>query len=337
MRRLVALGSALALVLVACGGATGGGAPAATATAVAPVKMRIAFSNVSGDLLPVWAAKDAGIFSKDGVDAELVSIDGGARTLAALLSGDINVGVLGGSEALSATAEGASLKVVAVLSPVFPYLFMAAPEVKTMADMKGKKVGISSVGGSADIATHKVLLDSGLDADKDVTLVVLGSHAQRTAALFSGAIQAAVDDPPNTTELADKGFHNLYDLAAKKVPSAQTAVVVKAEYAAANREGLQRLVDSLIESVAWIKKNKAEAEKIMRKYYGNSTKPGFSEAIDFFVNEVYAPLPFPRPELWADTQTVLAKKNPKVKDVDIKTIADPSFVQSAADRGVDKR
>src|SRR5438445_736843 len=202
----------------------------------------------------------------------------------------------------------------------------------------GDRAECRPVGGSADIATRKVLKDSGLDPDKDVTLVSLGSHAQRTAALFAGALQAAVDDPPNTTELMDKGFHNIYDLAGKRLATAQTGTVAQASFIGANREAMQRFVDSQIEAVAWMKKNKPQAVAIMKKYYkaANDAK-GFEEAVDFYLGEVFQALPYPKPELWADAQATLGASNAKVKAIDVKTIVDDSFVKSAADRGVDKR
>src|SRR5438876_611576 len=276
------------VVMAACGGGTPATAPSAapsaavaTATPLAPIKVKVAYTNITGDSLPTWVALDAGIFKKNGLDVELLSVDGGSRGMATLLSGEIDIATLGGAECLSATASGAKVTVTAVGTPVFPYFLMAAPEIKTVADLRGKKVGISSVGGSADIATRKVLKDSGLDPDKDVTLVSLGSHAQRTAALFAGALQAAVDDPPNTTELMDKGFHNIYDLAGKRLATAQTGTVAQASFIGPNREAMPRFVDSQIEAVAWLKKNKAQAVAIMKKYYkaANDAK-GFEEAVD---------------------------------------------------------
>lgn len=345
MARLVTLITLAGFVIAACGGGTPATAPSAapsaavaTATPLAPIKVKVAYTNITGDSLPTWVALDAGIFKKNGLDVELLSVDGGSRGMATLLSGEIDIATLGGAECLSATASGAKVTVTAVGTPVFPYFLMAAPEIKTVADLRGKKVGISSVGGSADIATRKVLKDSGLDPDKDVTLVSLGSHAQRTAALFAGALQAAVDDPPNTTELMDKGFHNIYDLAGKRLATAQTGTVAQASFIGANREAMQRFVDSQIEAVAWMRKNKAQAVSTMKKYYkaANDAK-GFEEAVDFYLGEVFQALPYPKPELWADAQATLGASNAKVKAIDVKTIVDDSFVKSAADRGVDKR
>jgi ABC-type nitrate/sulfonate/bicarbonate transport system substrate-binding protein len=222
---------------------------------------------------------------------------------------------------------------------VFPYLLMAAPEIKTAQDLKGKKVGISSPGGSADIATRKALKALGLDPEKDnITFVPLGSHAQRTAALFAGSIQAAVDDPPNTAELIDRGFHSIYDLAGQKLPTAQTAIVVQSSFLTSKRDAMQRYIDSLVEAVAYMKKHRTETVSIMKKYFNAApTAKGYEEAVDFYGSEALAALPYPKPELFAAAQETLGATNAAVKSIDVKGIVDESFVKSAADRGVDKR
>jgi NitT/TauT family transport system substrate-binding protein len=344
MRRLVTLIVFTGIVVAACGGGTAAPSPAASASVAAsatpltPISVKAAFTNLTGDSLPVWTAMDAGIFKKNGLTVDLVSIDGGSRGMAALLANSVEIVTLGGAECLSATASGAKLTVTAVLTPVFPYHLMAAPEIKTAADLKGKKIGISSPGGSADIATRKALKALGLDPDKDVTLIALGSHAQRTAALFAGSIHAAVDDPPNTAELVERGFHSIYDLAGQKLATAQTAVVVQTPFLSTKREAMQRWIDSLVEAVAYMKKNKAQTVTIMKKYFGaDAAAKGYEEAVEFYGTEALAALPYPKPELFAAAQETLGASNPAVKGIDVKTIIDDSFVKSAADRGLDKK
>ncbi|TME25528.1 MAG: ABC transporter substrate-binding protein [Chloroflexi bacterium] len=338
---------ALALVLgVACGGATAptspspsvGASTAASATPVAPIAVKVAYTNLTGDSLPVWTAMDAGIFAKNGLTVDLQSINGGAQGMAALLSSGVEIVGVGGAEALSATASGGKVTATAVLTPVFPYFLMAAPEIKTVQDLKGKKIGISNPGGSSDIATRKALKAIGLDPDKDVTLIALSSHAQRTAALFAGSIQAAVDDPPNTAELIDKGFHSVYDLAGQKLATAQTAIVVQSAFLTSKKEAMQRFIDSIVEANAWMKKNKAQTVTIMKKYFNAAAgAKGYEEAVDFYAGEALAALPYPKPELFAAAQETLGATNAAVKSIDVKTMVDESFVKSAADRGVDKR
>src|SRR5256712_10884527 len=188
-RRLVTL--AICLVLAACGGSApapaatpAASAPpaAATATPLVPIAVKAAFTNLTGDSLPIWTAMDAGIFKKNGLDVDLQSIDGGARGMAALLANGVEIISVGGAECLSATAAGAKITVTAVLTPVFPYHLMAAPEIKSVQDLKGKKIGISSPGGSAAHATRKALQVVGLDPDRHgITFIAIGPHARRTA------------------------------------------------------------------------------------------------------------------------------------------------------------
>ena len=336
---------AASLVILSCGGsaapAPASSAPTSAAASASAkpstVSLKVAYSNLTNDNLSQWYAKDKGIFGENALDIELVAIDGGSRTMAALISGDVKIAQLGGSEVMSAQVGGADLVITAVLAPVYPYLFMAAADIKTPADLKGKKIGISSAGGSADIATRKVLAALNLDPEKDVTLVSLGSHEQRTAALLAGSIQAAVDDPPNLTKLKDAGYHSLYDLAGQKLAAANTTIVAQKAWVTANKAVMQRYVDSIVSSVARMKKDRAGAIEVMKKYFGATADRGYDEAYDFYLNEVTPALPFPRPELFVDAQATLSKTNAKVKDLDVKTILDVSFVQSAADRGLDKK
>jgi len=344
MRQLISLVTIAIVVLAACGGATTPPTPtvaesaAASATPMTPIAVKVAYTNLTGDSLPIWTAMDAGIFTKNGLTVDLQSINGGAQGMAALLASGVEIIGVGGAEALSATASGGKITVTAVLTPVFPYHLMAAPEIKTAQDLKGKKIGISNPGGSSDIATRKALKALGLDPDKDVTLIPLSSHAQRTAALFAGSIQAAVDDPPKTAELIDKGFHSIDDLAGQKLATAQTGIVVQSSFVSAKKEVMQRFIDSIVEANAWMRKNKPQTVTIMRKYFNAPpTQKGFEEAVDFYLAEALAALPYPKAELFAAAQETLAASNAAVKSVDVKTMIDESFVKSAADRGVDKR
>jgi NitT/TauT family transport system substrate-binding protein len=295
-----------------------------------------AYSNKTGDNLPSWVANEAGIFKKNGLDVDLKLISGGAATMAALLADGIQIGQLGGSEALSATASGADLVVVATLAPVFPYVFMVPESIKVAADLKGKKVGVSSRGGSADIATQVVLRAAGLDPTKDVTIIAVGSHANRTAALASGAIQGAVDDPPDSVELEARGFHVLFDLAKQKIPASQTVVMAKRAWAESHKDIVQRYVDSLVQGMVRAKKDKPYTVGVLKTYFKSDNEHAMSVAYDFFVGEVLPVFPYPETVQFAEGQRVLGAKTPKVLTVDVAKLIDRSYVKSAADRKVDR-
>src|SRR2546427_10000021 len=160
MRRAVSVPIALALFAGACGGAgiapgsasPGGAAATATATpAPAPVDLQVSYSNIIGDELPLWATKEGGFFEKNGRDVNLANI-ASAQGVPAVLAGQVTFAQVGGSEVMAAAANGAELVVIAQLAGVYPSVLEVAADIKTVNDLKGKKVGVSSPGSRSVIA-----------------------------------------------------------------------------------------------------------------------------------------------------------------------------------------
>ena len=320
-----------AALLAACG--TGGG----TSTAPSgPTRISVAYSNISVDFLAPWVAKESGIFLKNGLDVDLQLVSGGSRTMAALLSGQMQVTQQGGAEALSADAGGADVIVLGTLAPVYPYKFEVAASIAGPSDLKGKKVGISSVGGSADIATRTTLGKMGLDPAKDVQIVPVESHANRTAALLSGQIQGAVDDPPDSVELERHGLHPIFDLAQQKLPAANTVIAVRSSWLSGQRAVAQRYVDSIVQAIARAKSEKASTVAVMKKYFKSDDSEAMSIAYDFFMHQVTPSLPYPMAGQFADAQRFLGAQNQRVASYQVSKLIDDSFMKSAAQRGLDK-
>lgn len=346
MRGAPALSIATLALAAACGGSAVAPSPSPTvaASAVAtptpkpsPFKLVVSYSNIIGDELPLWATKEGGFFEQNALDVADLQNIASAQGVPALISNQVQVAQVGGSEVLSVNAEGGDLVVVAQLAGVYPFVLEVAAPIKTIADLKGKKIGVSSVGSSSDIATRAALKKMGLDADKDVTILAVGSAAQRTAAMLSGAIDAGVSQPPDSLAVEAKGFHVLYDLASQKLPSANTSVVVTRTFLTANKAVVQRYVDSLVQG---IKKMKAERQfgiDVLKKYFKSTDDTAMAATYDFYAQLVTATQPFPRPEMFADAQSILGAKSDKVKSYDVTKMLDTSFVQSAVDRGLDKK
>ena len=342
-KTLAALVALLAILATACGGGAGlGGAvsnsptqAAASASASARpccTKVVAAYSNISADDWIPWYAFEKGIFKDNGLEVDLQSINGGAQTSAALLSSNIQIGQFGGSEALSANAGGADLVIVANLAPVYPYKLYAQKGITSVQGLKGKKVGVSNAGGSSDIATRAALKAAGLDPDKDVNIIAVGSHANRTAALLAGTIDAGVDDPPEDLELVKAGLTPLIDLAGQKLPAANTGVIMQRTFLNANRATVQAYVDALTIARVKMKADKAGAVAVLGKYFKLDNQDALNGAYDFFMNEVTVPYLFPEVIQFKDAVDILGKTNDKIKTVDIAKMLDRSFVQSAQDR-----
>src|SRR3989442_474995 len=150
MQRLLIAGSVAILVLAACGGGPAPAAPGAASATPAPVKVSASYSNVIASNLPLWVAKEAGIFAKHGLDVELTLIES-SKGIPALLTGDVKFAHIGGSEVVSAAAGGADLVIVGGTVPVLPYVLIVALDIQKPEDLKGKNPSIAGSGGSNDI------------------------------------------------------------------------------------------------------------------------------------------------------------------------------------------
>jgi NitT/TauT family transport system substrate-binding protein len=309
-----------------------GPAPSASASA-STVKIVASFSEIYQGELPLWVTKEARLFEKHGLEVELQYI-ASATSIAALVAGQTQISQGGGSEALSANIGGADLVLLGNLVPVYPYVFEVSADIKTISDLKGKKVGVSARGSQSDIATRVGLKKQGVDPDKDVTIVPVGSSQNRTAALKSGAIQGGLDQLPYSLILERTGIHPLFDLAKERLPTVNNGIVAQRAYVSAHRDVIQNYIDALVEGIARMKKDKVFAVGVLKKYLKLDDDQALSLTYDYGTKNLFPSVPTIKPEHLADSIQVLGEKNPKARDYDVTKMLDPSFVKCAEDRGL---
>ncbi|MDE3075589.1 MAG: ABC transporter substrate-binding protein [Chloroflexota bacterium] len=354
---VAALAIGLVLTLAACGGsaAPSSSAPASKAPAASsapassakpsaatsasssggPATLQVAFSEIYEGQLPIWVTQDAGIFQQHGLDVHLTYI-ASAQSITAVVAGQIQIAQGGGSEALSAAVGGADLTLIGNVVPVYPYVFEVAPGIKTVNDLKGKKVGVSRIGSASDIATRIALQKEGLTPDKDFTVVTVGSSTNRTAALKSGAIQGGLEQPPSSFQIETLGLHPLFDMSSLNLPTVNNGIVANRTWVAGHKDLVQKYIDSIVQGIAKTKADKAFAAKTLMKYMKLDNQQFADKTVDYAVAHLYASVPITKPADFSDAVKVLSEKNPKVKDFDVNKLIDNSFVQNAADRGLAK-
>src|SRR5438093_9772474 len=203
MTRTFAIAVAGIVILASCAGAEA--PPSATSVPVSGsatpqpsrAKIVVSYSNVLADFFPAYVAKESGIFDQNFLDVDLQLI---ASTTGqpALLAGQTQIAHIGGSVALTTTAGGGDVVVVANTGPVWPYQLYVAADIKTPADLQGKKIAIAGVGGTFDIGVRTMLPKLGLVTDTDVAVFSTGSTANATAALLSGNVAGTLSDRKST-------------------------------------------------------------------------------------------------------------------------------------------
>ncbi|TMG51435.1 MAG: ABC transporter substrate-binding protein [Chloroflexi bacterium] len=329
----------LSLIVAGCGAATTTPGPSASSGAtLAPelIKIKSSYGNVTPANLAPFYAKEMGIFAKHGLDVDLVLIDGGAPSAAALISGQIQFGNFGGTETMSGVAAGSDMVAVSLFVPVTPWQLLAKSEYKTPEDLRGKVVGVASKGGSSEVAADLSLQRLKLDPNKDVTKQALGSVANLTAAMIGGAVYAGPGHPPDTVLLLKNGFKVIVDLAAEKIPATDNCTVVRRSYLQSNRQTVQAYIDAEIEAIAAAKKDKPGTIKVMSKLLKIEDQDALGQAYDFYVGQIMPTYPHLDPAAFNYTRDTLAATNPNVKNLDVTKAIDDSFVADAEKRGVGK-
>lgn len=213
-------------------------------------------------VFPLWMAESGGFYKKEGLKVEVVNMEGGTRGLQVLASGKIQAMHVGLGPVVEANRQGADLRLTSSTSNTIPFTIFSLPAVKTAADLKGGKVGISTFGSESDIAVSLALKQLGLTR-KDVTIIQMGGTSQRLAALLAGQVQAVPLLEPASATARQHGLSPLVDLAAANVPWVFDGIVVKRNQLESQRELLIRFLKAYIEGAYLALADEKKAKEII--------------------------------------------------------------------------
>ena len=187
-------------------------------------KVVVTYSSRSIASIDLFIAQERGFFREEGLDAQLVQVRATAA-IAAIVSGEVHaLGSIG--SAIRAIPRGAPIKVLAVSlrRPVF--WLVTRPELKTFADLKGKVMGTTTLGGSQHTAGVRMLRRAGFNPDKDITVVLGGDVPTQLQALVNGSVQVGILSPPTVIVARDKYKMNILASAMEEFTSLQNGLGV---------------------------------------------------------------------------------------------------------------
>jgi NitT/TauT family transport system substrate-binding protein len=309
--------------------------PTAAAPAGPATKISVSYPE-GGAHLPLFIARDKGLFAKYGLEVDLRGLGGGSVATAALLGGDIQIADITGSEIVTADAQGADVIVLATLTPTYPYVFMVSKDINTKEDLKGKSIAVRAVGDATDIATRVMLKKEGIDAEKDVSILAVQQEGARMASLQTGQLCCSVAQVSDRLALEQAGFHKLFDLTTEGLPNAQGVIATKREYAKANPQVVQNFINAVVEGIALMKADRAAALPVLKDQLKLEDDAIVGATYDFFAKGVVPSVPLPEPKQFADGIAILSEKNDKVIGFDVSKYIDTSYVQKAVSLGLDK-
>ena len=196
-------------------------------------------------------------------------MEGGTRGVQVLMSGEIQAMHVGLAPVVQANKQGADLRLVTSTGNTIPITIFGTAAIKSMPELKGKTIGISTFGSETDIAISIALKNAGLSR-KDVTISQIGGSSQRFASLSAGRIDAAPLLEPGITMAKEKGFNPLVDLAAAKTPWIFDSVVVTNSYLKGQRDTLTRFVRGYIAGAYLALSDEKKAKEVIAQKFKTS-------------------------------------------------------------------
>jgi ABC-type nitrate/sulfonate/bicarbonate transport system substrate-binding protein len=264
-----------------------------SAWAQTPQKLLVGYSSLSATQAVVWLAKEAGSFQRRGLDVELIYIGTGAKMTQAIVAGDIKIGQVGGAAPIAARLRGAEVKIVAVPYNTLALSLMAQTDIRSIADLKGKRIGISRFGSNTDFGIRYLLKKYGI-AERDVVLLQFGDAQSIFGALQTGAIQAGPLSYPTTAAAIKNGFRELVDLSEIGLEFPNSNIAITDRYLQSQRDIVRRFLMAFVEGIHRYKTDETFSKRVMEKYLRVQDQTVLDETYKLFAPKI-SKIPYPTP------------------------------------------
>jgi len=303
----------------------------AMAAPMAPAqdKLRMGLSSVSGLHAAVWVAETKGLFRKHGIDAEvIVTGQGGTAGISALIANDVQMVNSAGDVLVAASLRGGDTVMVASVINKGLQRLVTKPDIKTPADLKGKRIGVTRIGA----VSHSVLLmmlQRWKMNPNDVQVMQLGSSPNMLASLDKNGIEGAVLTIPSMFVAEDRGYRVLLDMADTDIYYLHTMVATTRHYIKTNRDKVLRFLKGYIEGIAFVKQNRKESLEVVQKKLriGPEQQRNLERSLDLMSSKYYEEVPYPSLRGVETVMGFIEKDNPKAKGADPKSFVDDSLLR----------
>lgn len=302
--------------------------------AAAGKKVVIAYAAMNARVAPLWVARERGFFAKYGVSADTIFVRGAPTLVAAMAANEIDVGYTGGTAVVGAVANGADLKVLSAFTNRVTYDLMVKPGIKTPEDLRGKRFGIQSIGGTVWMGAILALEHLNLDAERDkINILAVGDQNVLAQALESGTIDATVLDGVQSRRLAALGFATLADLNKFNLPILSSGFVMREPSIQKDPQLAENLLKAVIEGAAasLSLQQKPSTLKILQKYLKVSEKDAEEGYRDLVLGTDKKP--YANPAGVTNVVRLMKRSNPKVEKVRAEQLIDDRILKKIDQSG----
>ena len=272
--------------------------------------VRGAFPSPSVQILPMMVAQERGFYKREGLDLELIFVRGASTAVQALIANQIHF-IFSIGPQMPAVWEGNDIMLLAqqVGRPTFS--MVVTPDIQKIADLKGKKIGVT-FGGSTAAGTKALLELNKINPDKDVEYIGLPGNEPKIAAMKQGIISAALLAPPADYLAMKAGLKRLVSLADIFKDTAFTGLAANRKTISDNPQMVKRMVRAIVRSVLYTRDNPEDAMQVLTKRLGLDREAA-QDAYQM-IKDALVPVPTEKGvELMAQWQAIALNIKPKRK------------------------
>ena len=227
-----------------------------------------------------YVSKEAGFFAEEGIDAEIVRTAGSIAPMA-LVANEVDVAIMSAYLMIPVAVQNKDVVMLGGFSRYASMVFVARPDVKGAQDLKGKIVGIQRPGDAYEKSARFALRHLGLDADKDVKMLALGTNDVMWSALQTGRVAATILSPPGTLFARKAGMNFMVDLTDLKLEYQGSTITTRRSFVQRNPQLATRALRAIVRGVHLFKSRKEETMRILGKFLGTKDREALEESWDY--------------------------------------------------------
>ena len=287
-------------------------------------KIRVGVSAVSMGNIILYVMREARLYEKHGLDAEIITMNGSGISSKALISGGIDIAPIATPTVINANLAGADMQILAHTLPGVVHALMVKPEIRRVEDLKGKKVAVSSLGSLTDFLVRYIAKKKGLNPDRDVTLIQTGGDSDRIVALSSGVVEGAALSHPAYGRAQKLGFPMLWD-SAKEVNYPWIEITTRRTIIKSDRDMVMNYMRAHLEGIALFKRDRELGKRVIKKTLRVDDEELVNESYEIF-SKAFIPAPYPNLPGMKTSYEYVATTRPDVWKHKPEEFADSSFV-----------
>lgn len=292
----------------------------------------LAFGSTGPNLTPFWVGRDAGLYRQYGLDVDVVFFRGSTIAINALASKDAQFGGFGASSSVLARLGGVDTVLIATATPGLLFYLVAKKEIRNANDLKGKKIAASRPGTDSDLAARVAVQKLGL-AEKDVSILSMGTDAERMTAMSQGVADATVVTIGGYVAAQKLGFHSLIDLSQANIPYEAASLITTRTQIKDNPDMVLKFMKGFLAAIQFAQGHREATLKILSKYMRTSDQEVLNASYDYYVGRVIPRTPYVSEKGLQAVIDFIRQRNPQMPPVKAQDFMDNRFIKELDDSG----